>query len=601
MVTDVTQSAKKGPPATQSYFSLIRRLNLLRQIAEFRTEHGWTKPGSLLERTRRFFHARGSIPYHFEAPILLSKYTRGELTNANVFFGPPGSKQIVVFAHRSLPNRNVLIHVQGDEVKEYENFELDQRFGSARTGSITSLFGWKVRHGTIDQYVNPVEFDDDTAVITIRVNIVLENGPGHEMPAQLVGQPQENGYRWSITRIGNAHDWYPDTNTKLFFPGYEPQEVVYGSTNETFVCKGMKRIGNDEDRWAVWNDRWEGTTPSPLIEGVPSDRIGTLAVSTFGMESPVYSFALDKLDSDHPLSPHTPGLVMAREPGQFCVIPLEGVASIQDVLAIHVAGPRAGIFHTTRQGPTDQIAIHQNGVPIGSPLDDLHYYGMFAEDPIAGDNRVRVSMVVADDGGRRLSLYTASSTAWPETLDMMGVSLHELNRQITSQEKMLDMYRRNQSGKKSSVLGLDRVESALNQQTVHSWWNYISSRVERTTGLEIGPYVCRETVIRLLDDTKDSGGVRRLEPLLAPLADIFNVEASVIGNLETDDEVIRLRRDVSKFLEDRGLILRASTVNPSKGKTDSDPVLLVLHPTAADWREATLSDSELLTQVAAAG
>ena len=201
------------PLSAKSYFSLLRRLNLLRQVANFRTERHWDAPHSPMERTRQFFHVRGVVPYHFEPPVELSRSPGNPFTAVSVFFGPPRSEQMVIFARRQNDSRYVLIHLNGGVKTEVESFPLDKRFGVSRQARIASLFGWRVRWGTFDQYINPVEFvvnpTTQAIEIRVRINALVENGLTHEMPAQLVGTPKGTEYHWAITRLGQSHDWFP--------------------------------------------------------------------------------------------------------------------------------------------------------------------------------------------------------------------------------------------------------------------------------------------------------------------------------------------------------------------------------------------------------
>ena len=570
---------------TQGYFTLIRRLNLLRQVADFRERHGWHTAGALLDRTRQFFRARGTVPYHFDTPTVLSKYSSGELRDANVFFGPAHSGQIVVFLRRSDTRRCVLLHVVDGEVSEYGDFPLDKRFGSNRRAAIVSLYGSR---GTsvFDRYINPVEYSADGESISAQVNVVLNGDSSDAIPAQLVGVPNDDGYQWSITRVGVAHDWYPDTNPKLFLPGYEPRRIVYGLSNTRFICAGHRSSGYGESSWAIWNDRWSSQKPLPLIKDVPEDRIGSMAVSDRGEDRTVYSVAIGKLPDAHPLAAQTPALFLARNPGQVSAIPLEGIADIRNVMAIHVSGPESGIFHATRQGPTEQLAVYQNGVPVGAPLDGIVFHGMAVEDPVESERVVRVHFVVSDENGRRLLLVSATSTAWPETFAMMGVPLDDLRAQITEQETALEDYRRSQSGSSTDVLGLDKSKGQLERTTVFDWWRHVSRKIEQVTGSSPKPYISRTQAMLVLNEKRNSDGTRLVEPICAPLADIFHVNAEVSGGLAENDEVVRLRREILTYFEEHGLVVRASsiTANPELA-AKGDPVLFVIHPAATDRSE----------------
>ena len=598
MITVAAVGNGPNVPGTQSYFSLIRRLNLLRQVAEFRAERGFEQPGALLDRTRQFFKARGSVPYQFEAPLALGSYGSEPFGSANVFFGPPDSNQIVVFARRSRNAHYTLVHIADGETVELDEFHLDKRFGSAKRASIVSLFGWRMRSGSYDQYINPVEFDEH-GEITIRVNVTVESGPNQELPALLKGSPKDGGYRWSIARLGHAHDWYPDTNSKLFLPGHEPQEVVYGLDNDTFICKGCRKIGSEEQSWAVWSDQWDTQDARPLISNVAADRIGAMAVNILGNGSSVYSFAVGKLPPGHPLEEHTPSIIMARKAGQLCVIPLEGVADIHDIAAVQVGGASSGVFHCTSRGPTNQLHLHQNGVPIGAPFDYLKFYGFHADEVDGSESRVRVRMVVSDDDGRRLSLYTATSTAWPETLSMMGTPLRDLNKQLDQQERSLRDYQESQSGSSVEVLGLDRAKPELEESTVQHWWKYVSGRLARVVGGEPGPYITRAAAMALLDFEVTGPGAP-VEPLLAPLADLFGVDVSVRELPGADDELGRLRSEIHGFLDENRLLLRARDVNPDLEGPDGDDIAIILHPAAAAWHGTATTEAEIMDRSAIA-
>ncbi len=578
----VTESNKHTNPAkeTQSYFGLIRRLNLLRQVADFREKNSWDSAGALLERTGQFFRTRGSVPYHFDTPTVLSKYTSGQLLDANVFFGPTHSGQIVIFVRQSDVRRYSLVHVVDGVVTEYTDFPLDKRFGSNRRATVVNLYGSRPK-SAIDRYLNPVEFSPNDESISIQVNVLLSGDTSDPIPAQLVGTPDENGYQWSVTRLGVAHDWYPDTNPKLFLPGYEPRKIVYGLSNARFICAGVRNSGRDGLSWAVWNDRWDVQNVRPLIRDIVEDCIGAMAVSDRGEDRTVYSVAIGKLPDEHPLASQTPALFLARNPGQVSAIPLEGIADIRNVLAIHVAGPESGIFHATRQGPTEQLAVYQNGVPVGAPLDGVTFHGMTIEDPYENERIIRAHFVVSDEVGRRLLLASATSTAWPETFAMMGVPLETLRTEIAEQETALESYRRRQSGSSTEVLGLDQSKQHLEQTTVHGWWRHICRRIERVTGTSTGPYISRVAAARLLEMKRDAEGKRIVEPLCAPLADIFHVDVEVAGGLAKNDDVIRLRREISTYFEKNGLLVRASSITSNaKITAKGDPVLLVVHPGA---------------------
>ena len=105
-----------------SYLTLVRRLNLMRQIVEFRTERNWTDSAGSLERTRQFFVARGAISYSPKRPLVLSRSGDEPLKAVSVFFGPPGSDQLVVFARRQSALNYTLIHVMGGQIKEGSMF-----------------------------------------------------------------------------------------------------------------------------------------------------------------------------------------------------------------------------------------------------------------------------------------------------------------------------------------------------------------------------------------------------------------------------------------------------------------------------------------------
>lgn len=585
-----------GTITPRSYFSMLRRLNLLRQVIGFRTEQNWDVPAMPLERTRQFFIARGTIPYHFHPPVDLCRSPANPFSGVSVFFGPPHSDQVLVFARRQTDHHHILIHLSGAKRIEKESVPLDKRFGVTRNGRITSLFGWRMRWGTYDEYVNPVEFiatgEERTPQIRVRVNVTVEDGPSQEMPALLIGVPEEGTYQWTITRLGQAHDWFPDANTKLFLPGYDPQEVVYGFSNEQFICKGTKKTGTTGTRWAVWNNCWEQLGRRPLVADLETKQLGPMAVNTIGKGRTIYSCVLGSLPESHPLAGDCPGILLTSEGGQLGMVHLDDVIDIRQVLGVHVAGSMSGIFHCTRRGPSAQLVIHQNGVPLGGTLDNLEFHGFHAEENNGGERLIRVKLVASENNGQRLVLYTATTTAWNETLTMMNTSLDNLQHLRIAQESSLQRFVAERQGSSVAVFQLREGRDRLDRSALIKWWEYLAKQARRQLDVELGPYVTRSLAAKLLESYRGENGEYKLEPLLVPLASIFSIPVKAVGGLERDEEFVRFGAELKRFLVENRLVIGSNDLAATPNGGGGGDVMLMLHPAVLQWQEQAASDRE---------
>ncbi len=585
------------PADSTSYLALARRVNLTRQIVEFRGERSWAAGGSTLERARQFFVARGSIPYSPDKPFVLSESSDEPLRAVSVFFGPPGSEQVIVFARRQNALNYTLIHLIGTDATEVDVFPLDRRFGSMKQASVMSLFGWRMRWGTFDQYVKPVEFvrDEETESIKIvvRVNVALEDGPGNEMPALLCGQVVDEGYRWSIAKIGQDSDWYPSPNTKLFPPGYEPHQVDFGENTEEFICKGLIKTGPSAGRWAVWNDRSEGDGFAPLVTDLEPESIGCMAVDKMRGDKTIYTCALGPLSEPHPLANNTPAILLSSARGRMGLVPLEGVADVNSVLGVRVAGSSSGIFHCLNRGPSARLVVHQNGVPIRAEYDDAKLHAFNAEECDDPSSTIRVLTVTSEDNERCLMLRVAASTAWPETLAMMDAPLEQLTAKAEQQRQLFEGVAEKRQGRSLKVFKLDELQPKVNRATVMDWWSYVSGKAETHNGRAVGPRLTRRDALDLLENYRTEDGALVVEPLLLPLADLFGVDVTAQSGLDGDSDFQRLCEDVRTYLSENNLMLLRADTDPDCTE-GMDDVVVVLHPAALAWADAAQSEEEML-------
>jgi len=585
-----------GTVTPRSYFSMLRRLNLLRQVIGFRREREWGDAMMPLERTRQFFIARGTIPYYFHPPIDLSRSPTNPFSGVSVFFGPPHSDQVVVFARRQNDSHYTLIHLDGTKKAEKTSFPLDKRFGTMRQACITSLFGWRMRWGTFDEYVNPVEFhhnpDLQATEIRMRVNALVENGPSHEMPAQLVGAPEGGMYRWTITRLGQAHDWFPDTNTRLFLPGYDPHEVVYGLGNDKFICKGTKKSSQASARWAVWNNCWDQIGHRPLVADLEAKHIGPMAVNTIQNGRTIYSCVLGSLPESHPLASECPGIMLTSEGGELGMVRLDDLVDVRRVLAVHIAGSISGIFHCTRRGPSAQLVIHQSGIPLGGTLDNLEFHGFHVEGDGGAQRLIRVKLVASENNGQRLVLYTATTTAWTETLGMMNTPLPDLQRAQIAQENTLQRFVAERQGSSVTVLQLKEGKDHLSRSALIKWWDYLAKQARQQLNVELGPYITRSLALQLIESYRSQGDGHNLKPLLIPLAKVFDIEVRAVDGLENDEEFVRFTDELKQFLLENRLIIGSNDLAIPADQVKHGQVMVILHPGVLEWKETAESEEE---------
>jgi hypothetical protein len=324
-----------------------------------------------------------------------------------------------------------------------------------------------------------------------------------------------------------------------------------------------------------------------------------MSVDTVGANKTIYTCALGPLSEPHPIAGDSPAILLTSETGQLGFVPLEGVSDVSRVLGVRVAGPSSGIFHCVSRGPSAKLVIHQNGVPIRTEIGGSKLQAFDAEELSDAASTIRVTTVTSENNERSLVLRTTSSTAWPETLAMMGAPLAELESKSEEQATLFRDFQTAQQGSSLKVFRLDELKPKVRRSTVLHWWSYVIGRVQADSGKTIGPFLSRAVALSLLEQYKTDSGEYLVEPLLLPLADLFGVEVRATGGLETDDEFVRLCSDVRMFLSENNLIVRQDDADPMAAE-GRNGVAVILHPAAPDWTAHQETEEDMLATATAA-